>query len=238
MKFGVVQFPGSNCDADCHDAISAVTGQEVRYVWHEETDISDIDCIVLPGGFAYGDYLRCGAVARFSPVMKSVMEHAARGRYVLGICNGFQVLTECGLLPGALYRNEHLKFICQSQCLRVERTNLAFTHAYQKGQVVSIPIAHGEGRFQADPDMLARLEDNGQVVFRYCTAAGEVSAEANPNGSLNNIAGICNESGNVLGLMPHPERRCDRLIGGTDGKKMFKSLMESMMIGAISSGLR
>jgi phosphoribosylformylglycinamidine synthase len=238
MKFGVVQFPGSNCDADCHDAISAVTGQEVRYVWHEETDISDIDCIVLPGGFAYGDYLRCGAVARFSPVMKSVLEHAARGRYVLGICNGFQVLTECGLLPGAMYRNEHLKFICQPQCLHVERTDLAFTHTYQKGQVVSIPIAHGEGRFQADPDLLARLEDNGQVVFRYCTAGGEVCTEANPNGSLNNIAGICNETGNVLGLMPHPERRCDRLIGGTDGKKMFKSLIESMKIGAISSGLR
>ena len=238
MKFGVVQFPGSNCDADCYDALVAVTGQQVRYVWHEETDISDIDCIVLPGGFSYGDYLRCGAVARFSPVMSSVVDHAARGRYVLGICNGFQVLTECGLLPGALYRNEHLKFICQPQYLRVERTDLAFTRAYQKGQMVNFPIAHGEGRFQADPELLARLEDHDQVVFRYCDAHGATTPEANPNGSLHAIAGICNEQGNVLGLMPHPERRCDRLLGGTDGKKLFKSLMESLKIGAISRGLR
>lgn len=238
MKFGVVQFPGSNCDADCYHAIHAVTGQEVRYIWHEETDISDIDCIVLPGGFSYGDYLRCGAVARFSPVMKSVVAHASLGRYVIGICNGFQVLTEAGLLPGALYRNDHLKFICQPQNLRVERTDLAFTHDYQKGQVVSFPIAHGEGRFQADAELLEQLEANDQIVFRYCTADGQVTPEANPNGSLHNIAGICNEEGNVLGLMPHPERRCDRLLGGTDGKKMFKSVMESMKVDAIRSGMR
>jgi len=238
MKFGVVQFPGSNCDADCYEAILAVTGQEVRYVWHEETDISDLDCIVLPGGFSYGDYLRCGAVARFSPVMKSVIEHASMGRFVIGICNGFQVLTESGLLPGALYRNDHLKFVCKPQYLRVERTDIAFTHFYQKGQVINFPIAHGEGRYHADPDLLKELEDNGQIVFRYCTADGAVVPEANPNGSLNNIAGICNANGNVLGLMPHPERRCDRLLGGTDGKKLFKGLMESLKIGAISRGLR
>ncbi len=234
MKFGVVVFPGSNCDADCLYAVEHVTGQEVRYVWHEETDLSDLDCLVLPGGFSYGDYLRCGAVARFSPVMGAVKEHAAAGRFVIGICNGFQVLTEAGLLPGALYRNDHLKFICTPQHLRVERTDLPFTHFYGAHQVVEFPIAHGEGRYFADPDTLTRLEENNQVVFRYCTPAGEVTPTANPNGSLNNIAGICNETGNVLGLMPHPERRCDRLVGGTDGKKLFKALVESMHVLQIS----
>ncbi|MHB9129475.1 MAG: phosphoribosylformylglycinamidine synthase subunit PurQ [Armatimonadota bacterium] len=238
MKFGVVVFPGSNCDADCFYAVETVTGQDVRYVWHEEQDISDIDCIVLPGGFSYGDYLRCGAVARFSPVMKSVVDHAAEGKFVIGICNGFQVLTEAGLLPGALYRNDHLKFICQPQHLRVEQTDLPFTHFYTKGQVVEFPIAHGEGRYFIDPEGLARLEANNQVIFRYATPDGQVTPEANPNGSLNNIAGICNEGRNVLGLMPHPERRCDRLVGGTDGKKLFKGLMESMKVQAISMKLR
>lgn len=238
MRFGVVQFPGSNCDADCYNAIQAVTGQEIRYVWHEEIDISDIDCIVLPGGFSYGDYLRCGAVARFSPVMPSIIAHAAQGRFVIGICNGFQILTEAGLLPGALYRNDHLKFICKPQTLRVERTDIAFMHFYQKGQVIHFPIAHGEGRFYADPESLAQLEQQNQIILRYCTSNGEITEEANPNGSCNNIAGICNLEGNVLGLMPHPERRCDRLVGGTDGKKLFKGLMESLKIGAISRGFR
>jgi len=238
MKFGVVIFPGSNCDADCHDAVAAVTGQEVRYVWHEETDISDIDCIILPGGFSYGDYLRCGAVARFSPVMEAVVKHAKTGKYVIGICNGFQVLTEAGLLPGALYRNDHLKFVCKPQLLRVERTDLPFTHFYTQHQVVEYPIAHGEGRYYADPETLAQIEANGQVVFRYCTPEGETTPEVNPNGSLNNIAGICNAEGNVLGLMPHPERRCDRLIGGKDGKKLFKALVESMRVQTISMGRR
>jgi phosphoribosylformylglycinamidine synthase len=235
MKFGVVIFPGSNCDADCHDAVAAVTGQDVRYVWHEETDISDIDCIVLPGGFSYGDYLRCGAVARFSPVMGKVVDHAVAGKFVIGICNGFQVLVEAGLLPGALYRNECLQFVCKPQLLRVERTDLPFTHFYNPKQVVDFPIAHGEGRYFADPETLARLEANNQVVFRYCLPDGTVAPEANPNGSLNNIAGICNEGGNVLGLMPHPERRCDRLIGGTDGKKLFKGLVESLLVRAAFS---
>jgi phosphoribosylformylglycinamidine synthase len=238
MKFGVVVFPGSNCDADCHYAVASVTGQDVRYVWHEETDISDIDCIVLPGGLSYGDYLRCGAVARFSPVMRAVVEHAAVGKYVIGICNGFQVLTEAGLLPGALYRNDHLKFICKPQTLRVEQNNLAFTHFYTVGQVVEFPIAHGEGRFFADPATIDALEANGQVVFRYCTPEGEVTPAVNPNGSLNNIAGICNANRNVLGLMPHPERRCDRMVGGTDGKKLFKGLVESMRISKISMKIR
>jgi phosphoribosylformylglycinamidine synthase len=238
MKFGVIVFPGSNCDADCHHAIHTVTGQEVRYVWHEETDIDDLDCVVLPGGFSYGDYLRCGAVARFSPVMGEIVRHAAKGKFAIGICNGFQVLTESGLLPGALYRNDHLKFVCKPQHLRVERTGIPFTHFYSRGQVVEFPIAHGEGRFYADPDTVAQLEDNGQVVFRYCAPDGQVTPEANPNGSLNNIAGICNEEGNVLGLMPHPERRCERLLGGTDGKKLFKGLVESMLVHAISLGRR
>ena len=238
MKFGVVVFPGSNCDADCHYAITSVTNKDTRYIWHEDTDISDIDCIVLPGGFSYGDYLRCGAVARFSPVIKSVIEHAGIGKYVVGICNGFQVLTESGLLPGALCRNDSLKFICKPQWLRIERTDLAFTRNYARGQVVNFPIAHGEGSFQADRELLEQLEENGQVVFRYCTEQGDVTADANPNGSLHNIAGICNEQGNVLGLMPHPERRCDRLLGGTDGKKFFKGLVESLKIHAISRAIR
>jgi phosphoribosylformylglycinamidine synthase len=238
MKFGVIVFPGSNCDADCYNAITAVTGQEVRYVWHEEHNIDDLDCVVLPGGFSYGDYLRCGAVARFSPVMGAIIEHAAKGRFVLGICNGFQVLTEAGLLPGALYRNDHLKFICKMQTLRVERTDTAFTHFYTSKSVVNIPIAHGEGNYFADDDTIKMLEDNMQIVFRYCDAGGNITPDANPNGSRNNIAGICNEKGNVLGMMPHPERVCDRLLGGTDGKKMFKGLMEGVLISAISHGLR
>ena len=177
-------------------------------------------------------------MARFSPVMEAVVTHAAEGKYVVGICNGFQVLTEAGLLPGALYRNDHLQFVCQPQHLRVEAIDTPFTHFYKPAQVVEFPIAHGEGRYYADPDTLAALEANGQVIFRYCTPAGESTAEANPNGSLNNIAGICNETRNVLGLMPHPERRCDRLVGGTDGKKLFKGIVESMMVRAISMGHR
>jgi len=238
MTFGVVVFPGSNCDADCFYAIQHVTGQEVRYVWHEETEIGDLDCIVLPGGFSYGDYLRCGAVARFSPVMEAVQVHAAAGKFIIGICNGFQVLTEAGLLPGALYRNDHLKFICKPQYLRVERTDLPFTHLYGSRQVIDLPIAHGEGRYYVDPETLAKLEANNQVVFRYCDADGSATSAANPNGSLNNIAGICNAGGNVLGMMPHPERRCERRLGGSDGKKLFKGLTESLRVLEISRGLR
>ena len=217
MKFGVLVFPGSNCDRDVLYVTRDLLKQPTRMVWHEETDISDLDVVVVPGGFSYGDYLRCGAIARFSPVMQATVEHANKGKLVLGICNGFQVLTEAGLLPGALVRNRDLHFICDRIPLQVERTNTPWTQLYQKGEVITLPIAHGEGNYYADADTLARLEDNGQVLFRY---EGE-----NPNGSLNNIAGICNEKGNVLGMMPHPERASDKMLGGTDGFKLFEGLL-------------
>ena len=218
MKFGVLVFPGSNCDRDVAYVTRDVLKQPTRMVWHEETDISDIDVVVVPGGFSYGDYLRCGAIARFSPVMRATLEHANQGKLVLGICNGFQVLTEAGLLPGALVRNRDLHFICDRVPLRVERNNLPWTQLYQPGEVITLPIAHGEGNYYADADTLAELEDNHQVLFRY---AGE-----NPNGSLNNIAGICNIKGNVVGMMPHPERASDAILGGTDGLKLFEGLLK------------
>jgi len=218
MMFGVLVFPGSNCDRDVVYVTRDLLGQPTRMVWHEETDISDLDVVVVPGGFSYGDYLRCGAIARFSPVMKATVEHANKGKLVLGICNGFQVLTEAGLLPGALVRNRDLHFICDRVPLRVERTDTPWTQLYQKGEVITLPIAHGEGNYYADADTLARLEDNGQVLFRY---EGE-----NPNGSLNNIAGICNQKGYVLGMMPHPERASDKMLGGTDGFKLFEGLLK------------
>lgn len=218
MKFGVLVFPGSNCDRDVLYVTRDLLKQPTRMVWHEETDISDLDVVIVPGGFSYGDYLRCGAIARFSPVMKATVEHANQGKLVLGICNGFQVLTEAGLLPGALVRNRDLHFICDRVPLRVERTDKPWTKLYQTGEVITLPIAHGEGNYYADADTLARLEDNGQVLFRY---EGE-----NPNGSLNNIAGICNEKGNVLGMMPHPERASEQILGGTDGFKLFEGLLK------------
>lgn len=218
MKFGVLVFPGSNCDRDVLYVTRDLLKQPTRMVWHEETDISDLDVVVVPGGFSYGDYLRCGAIARFSPVMQATIEHANQGKLVLGICNGFQVLTEAGLLPGALVRNRDLHFICDRVPLQVERTDTPWTQLYQKGEVITLPIAHGEGNYYADADTLAHLEDNGQVLFRY---EGE-----NPNGSLNNIAGICNEKGNVLGMMPHPERASDKMLGGTDGFKLFEALLK------------
>lgn len=199
--------------------------QPTRMIWHQETDIADVDAIVIPGGFSYGDYLRCGAIAQFSPVMKSVLEHAQQGKLILGICNGFQVLTELGLLPGALVRNRDLHFICDRATLKVERTDLPWTQSYTKNQVVSIPIAHGEGCYYADPDTLKQLEDRQQIVFRYCTDEGEINPAANPNGSLNNIAGICNDRGNILGMMPHPERAADPVLGSTDGLKLFEGLL-------------
>jgi phosphoribosylformylglycinamidine synthase I len=218
MKFGIVVFPGSNCDRDVAYVTRDLLAAPTRMVWHQETDISDLDVVILPGGFSYGDYLRCGAIARFSPVMQQVVEHSQKGKFVLGICNGFQVLTEAGLLPGALVRNRDLHFVCDRIPLKVERTNLPWTQGYKTGEIITLPIAHGEGQYYADKDTLSEIENNGQVIFRY---AGE-----NPNGSLNNIAGICNLAGNVLGMMPHPERASDPMLGGIDGLKLFQGLLE------------
>ncbi len=225
MKFGVVVFPGSNCDRDMAWVTQGLLDQPTRMIWHEDSDIADIDVMVVPGGFSYGDYLRCGAIARFSPVMRSTIAHAQQGKYVLGVCNGFQVLTEAGLLPGALMRNRDLHFICDRVPLRVERTDRAWTQAYQAEQVITVPVAHGEGCYFAEPDTLKQLEDGGQVLFRYCDANGNVNDVANINGSLNNIAGICNTSGNVLGMMPHPERAADAALGSTDGMALFQGLL-------------
>jgi phosphoribosylformylglycinamidine synthase subunit PurQ / glutaminase len=228
MKFGVITFPGSNCDRDMAWITQGILGQPTRMVWHEERDISDLDVMIVPGGFSYGDYLRCGAIARFSPAMQATVRHAEQGKFVLGVCNGFQILTEIGLLPGALMRNRDLHFVCDRTPLKVERNNVPWTRHYREGEVITIPIAHGEGCYYADPETLKSIELKQQVLFRYCDAIGDVNAAANPNGSLNNIAGICNEQGNVLGMMPHPERSADSAIGATDGLALFKSLIESV----------
>ena len=225
MKTGIVVFPGTWSDGDCHHALGEVLGQQAEYVWHRDDDLAGFDAIVLPGGFSYGDYLRCGAVARFSPVMASVERFAADGGLVIGICNGFQVLCEAGLLPGALMRNDHLEFRCQWVDLRIENANTPFTRGLDEGQVLQIPISHGEGNFQADAETVDELETSGRVVFRYCTPDGEALPEANPNGSVNNIAGIVNEAGNVLGMMPHPERAVEALTGGEDGALIFRSMI-------------
>jgi phosphoribosylformylglycinamidine synthase I len=225
VKFGVVVFPGTWSDTDCHHVLQNVFQQSVEYVWHKDTDLSGYDCIVLPGGFSYGDYLRCGALARFSPVMRSVEKFAAEGGLVIGICNGFQVLCEAGLLPGVLVRNDHLQFRCQWTNLRVESSASPFTNAAAEGQVLHVPIAHGEGNYFADPDTIAMLERDDRVLFRYCSEDGEITVAANPNGSLNNIAGITNEGRNVMGMMPHPERCCESLVGGVDGRAIFESLL-------------
>ncbi len=217
MRFAVVQFPGSNCDQDCVHALRGL-GQEVRQVWHQESRLDPDEGIILPGGFSYGDYLRCGAIARFSPIMQAVKAAAERGQVVVGICNGFQILCEAGLLPGALTRNEGLHFRCEPADLRVETPASRFTAAYVTGQVLRIPIAHGEGCYRAAPEILEELEARQQILFRYCDPQGRVTPEANPNGSSFNIAGICNRSGNVLGMMPHPERACELEMGGLDGK--------------------
>ena len=227
MRFGVVTFPGTYSDADCFHALDTVLHQEVRYLWHKETDLSGVDCVVLPGGFSYGDYLRCGAIARFSPIMASVIEHAQRGGLVLGICNGFQVLCEAGLLPGALLQNRDLQFHCEWTNLRSENTSTPYSMTLQPEQVIRVPISHGEGNYFADAETLAALEDKGRVVFRYGTPEGQITNAANPNGAANNIAGIANERGNVLGMMPHPERCCEDALGGTDGLFIFQSIIES-----------
>jgi phosphoribosylformylglycinamidine synthase len=225
MKFGIVVFPGSNCDHDAYFALKHNLGFETQFLWHKDTNIpSDIKCIVLPGGFSYGDYLRTGAIARFSPIMKEVVRFANNGGLVIGICNGFQILTESGLLPGALLKNTSLRFICRDVFLKTLNTNTPFTSLIEKDRILKIPIAHFEGNYFADGDTLKELEDNGQIVFQYCTPDGEVTQEANPNGSLKNIAGITNKDKNVLGMMPHPERYCDPILGGIDGSLIFKSI--------------
>lgn len=225
MKFGVIVFPGSNCDADCYYAAGTIAGQTVEYVWHQQRDLSDFDCLILPGGFTYGDHLRAGAIARFAPIMAAVERFATAGGLVLGICNGFQILCEAGLLPGVLLKNDRLQFRCDWITLRVENPSTPFTRAYGRLQVVRMPIAHGLGRYFADDATIRELETEGRVVFRYCSATGVPDARANPNGSLNNIAGISNKGGNVLGLMPHPERCCEAVLGGTDGLPLFASLV-------------
>lgn len=223
---GVVIFPGSNCETDTFNALEYL-GFKVEYIWHQQTSINDFDVIILPGGFSYGDYLRCGAVARFSPVMGAVAKYAAAGGLVLGICNGFQILLEAGLLPGAMLPNKHLKFICRNVYLRVENTTLSFTNLCKPGEILQIPINHYEGNYFIDPEGLNRIESNGQVVLRYVDAGGKAVPEAAPNGALANIAGICNESGNVFGLMPHPERAVEAVLGLIDGQKIFKSMVGS-----------
>ncbi len=228
MKFGVLVFPGSNCDHDAYHVISKHVGQPVDFVWHKETDLSSYDAIIIPGGFSYGDYLRCGALAKFSPVMGAVKEFAASGKFVFGICNGFQILCEAGLLPGALIRNRDLHFICKHVNLRVENGLTPYTTAIEPGEVLSIPIAHAEGNYVCDDETFNRLEENGQIVFRYCDENGDVTDAANPNGARSNIAGICNENRNVLGMMPHPERACEELLGSYDGREIFRSLTNAI----------
>src|ERR1700740_2938163 len=228
MNFAVIQFPGSNCNQDCVAAINGLDGLRAEYVWHKETSLDRFDAIVLPGGFAYGDYLRCGAIARFSPIMRAVTDDARAGKLVLGTCNGFQVLCEAGLLPGALVRNRSLRFVCQLVTTRVEVPDSAFTHGCPQGSLLRLPIAHGEGCYFADAVTLRGVNDHGQVMRRSADEQGRVVPAANPNGSIENIAGICNREGNVFGLMPHPDRACDERIGSADGGKIFQSLMQKI----------
>ncbi|MEQ1573601.1 MAG: phosphoribosylformylglycinamidine synthase subunit PurQ [Vicinamibacterales bacterium] len=235
MKFAIVVFPGSNSDHDAYYATRHVLGEDAEFVWHKDTGLGGADVVVLPGGFAHGDYLRTGAIARFSPVMQEVKRFAAAGGPVLGICNGFQVLLEAGLLPGAMLRNRSVKFVCQQVHVRVEQTDTPFTSACAAGQVLRMPIAHGEGNYYADPDVLADLEANRQVIFRYTTADGRVTDDANPNGSAHNIAGLCSRSRNVVGLMPHPERACELAVGSADGLVLFESAVQFVSQGAFAA---
>lgn len=228
MKCGVIVFPGSNCDRDCARVLSDTLEQETHLIWHQSTSLDGVDALVIPGGFSYGDYLRTGAVARFSPIMESVKTFAAKGGLVLGICNGFQILLEAGLLPGAMLRNRGLSFICQDVYVRVENAATPFTNACESGQVLKIPIAHAEGNYYTDPVTLSALKANAQVVFRYSTSEGDATPSANPNGSLDNIAGIRNARGNVLGLMPHPERCAEEIFANQDGRLIFRSMINSL----------
>ncbi len=225
MKFGIVVFPGSNCDHDCRHVLRDVLGQEAFFLWHKETSLQGAQCLVLPGGFSYGDYLRSGAMAACSPIMESVKRFAAEGGLVIGICNGFQILTEAGLLPGALMRNASLQFICRDVHIRVERSDTPFTCSCKAGEVLNIPIAHMDGNYFADRKVLQRAQEQGQILFRYCDGEGRVSEESNPNGSMEAVAGMINERGNVCGLMPHPERCSEKLLGSTEGKRLFESIV-------------
>lgn len=227
MKAGVIVFPGSNCDWDCYHTARTSLKAKAEFVWHEDEDLSSYDVVIVPGGFSYGDYLRSGAIARFSPVMNALVDYVNKDKgLVIGICNGFQILTEAGLLPGALQKNKHLKFLCKNVRLRVENTKTPFTNKCRSGQVLEIPIAHFDGNYTADKETIERLNKNKQVVFRYCSKTGSVSSSSNPNGSIENIAGICNEARNVLGMMPHPERVADPVLGGEDGNHIFSSMMD------------
>jgi phosphoribosylformylglycinamidine synthase subunit PurQ / glutaminase len=228
MKFGVVVFPGSNCDHDAYHVLSKHVGQPVDFIWHQETDLSGFDAIIVPGGFSYGDYLRAGALARFSPVMGAIKQFAAEGKFVFGICNGFQILCEAGLLPGALMRNAGLHFVCKHVFLKLENQNTPFTSDVDPQKVLSIPIAHAEGNYTCDDATFNALEENGQIIFRYCDPEGNITNEANPNGARSNIAGICNEDRNVLGMMPHPERACEEMLGSNDGRDIFRSLSNTI----------
>ena len=232
MKFGVIVFPGSNCDHDAYHVISKHVGQPVDFIWHRDTDLAGYDAVIIPGGFSYGDYLRAGALARFSPVMNSVKEFAAKGNLVLGICNGFQILCEAGLLPGALIRNRELHFVCAHVNVRVESVNTPFTHELKPGSILSLPIAHAEGNYVCDDQTLTELQREDRIIFRYCDRDGQITDEANSNGSRDNIAGICNQKRNVLGLMPHPERACEDLLGSSDGREVFRSLAGTLAAAA------
>ncbi len=225
MKFGVVVFPGSNCDEDLVYVVKKIMGQQVEKLWHKDTDLKGCDFIFLPGGFSYGDYLRSGAIARFSPIMENIIKHAENGGYLMGICNGFQILTESHLLPGALLRNNQMKFVCKNVFIKPEHNNSLVTSHLDLTKGYKIPIAHGEGRYFANETTLKSLEDNDQILFRYCDEKGKVSDESNPNGSLLNIAGICNKNKNIFGMMPHPERSADSILGNTDGKALFESIL-------------
>ena len=229
-KFGIVVFPGSNCDHDAYEAARRIMNQEAHYIWHKDTSLGDADVIILPGGFSYGDYLRTGAIARFSPVMKEVVRFARNGGTVVGICNGFQILLEAGLLPGAMLRNSTLKFVCKFIHLKVDNAASRFTSECVLGETLKMPVAHGEGNYFADSGTIASLHEGDQILFRYCSSSGVVDSESNPNGSLENIAGIINKEGNVMGMMPHPERAMEDALGSSDGRKVFQSMIESLVL--------
>ncbi len=228
MNWGVLLFPGSNCAEDCFHAVDKILGKPVKYLWHKDTDLGEVDAIIIPGGFSYGDHLRPGAIAHLSPAMTAVKTFAAGGGLVLGICNGFQILTEARMLPGSLLQNRGLKFLCQDQTLKVDNADTPFTSEYSSGDIVVFPIAHNEGNYYAAPETIAEMESNGQILFRYCNSEGEVTDSTNPNGSINSIAGIINRTGNVVGMMPHPERSADRVLGLKDGKGVFVSMLKHL----------